>query len=77
MFMGFKIAKNKKIHEAILEGWWYTGRKIRQIWAEWAVCIICYLQNGFVNFFVFCNFESHKHPNNKFSSQNFLLLFLL
>ena len=37
MFMGFKIAKNKKIHEAILEGWWYTGRKIRQIWAEWAV----------------------------------------
>ena len=34
MFMWFKIAKNKKINEAILEGRWYTGRKIFQIWAE-------------------------------------------
>ena len=24
MFMWFKIVKIKRIHEAILEGWWYT-----------------------------------------------------
>ena len=66
MFMWFKIAKDKKIHWAILEGRWYTGRKIRQIWAEWAVCVGCYLQNGSVNISVFCNFESHKHTHNKF-----------
>ena len=45
MFMWFKIAQNKKIHGVILEGRWYTGRKLRQIWAEWAVCVSCYLQN--------------------------------
>ena len=58
MFIWFKIVKIKRIHEAILEGWWYTGRIIHQLWAEWAVCVNCYLQNGFVNFFVFYNFES-------------------
>ena len=26
MFMWFKIAKNKNIHEAFLEGRWYAGR---------------------------------------------------
>ena len=31
--------------QGILEGRWYTGRKTRQIWAEWAVCVSCYLQN--------------------------------
>ena len=41
MFMWFQIVKIKRIHEAILEGWWYTGRKILQIWAEYAVCVTC------------------------------------
>ena len=77
MFMWFKIAQNKNIHEAILEGRWYTGRKIHQISSEWAACISCYLQNGFINFFVFCNFESHKHPHNEFWSQNSLIFFSL
>ena len=77
MFMWFKIAKNKKIHESSLDGWWYTGRKIHQIWAEWAVCVGCYLQNGSVNISVFCNFESHKHTHNKFWSQNLLIIFSL
>ena len=75
MFKWFKIAKNKKIPWAILEGRWYTGRKIRQIWAEWAVCITWYLQNGPGNFFVFCNFESLKHPYNKLWSRNLLNFF--
>ena len=75
MFKWFKIAKNKKIPWAILEGRWYTGRKIRQIWAEWAVCITWYLQNGPGNFFVFCNFESHKYPHNKLWSRNLLHFF--
>ena len=35
MFVWFKIAKNKKNHGAILEGRWYTGRKIRQFRLNW------------------------------------------
>ena len=31
---------------AFFEGRWYTGRKIRQIWAEWAVYVGCQLQKG-------------------------------
>ena len=58
MFMWFKIVKITKIHEAILEGWWYAGRIIQQLWAEWAVRVNSYLQNGYVNFFLFYNFES-------------------
>ena len=49
IFMWFKIIR---IHQAILEGWWYTGRKSRQIWAEWAVCFNCYLQNWIFCFFL-------------------------
>ena len=58
MFKWFKFVKIKRIHEAILECWWYTGRIVHQLWAEWAVHVNCYLQNGFMNFFVFCNFKS-------------------
>ena len=28
------------------EGWWYIGRKLCQIWAEWAVHASWYLQKG-------------------------------
>ena len=45
--------------------------------AEWAVCVNCYLQNGFMNVLAFCKFESHRHSYNKFSSQNWLDLFFL
>ena len=54
-------------------GRWYTGRKIRQIW----MCVNCYLQNGFMNVLAFCKFESRWHSYNKFSSQNWLDLFVL
>ena len=53
MFMWFKFVKIKRIHEAILEGCWYTGRIVHQLWAEWAVRFNCYLQNGFVNILLF------------------------
>ena len=36
----------------ILEAWWYTGRKIHQILAEWAVCARCHLQIGPRNTFL-------------------------
>ena len=38
------FVKIENIPRAVLEGWWYSGKKIRQIWAEWAVCADdCYL----------------------------------
>ena len=41
----------KKINQPFLRAArWYTGKKIRQIWAEWAVCVNSYLKKG-VNFF--------------------------
>ena len=36
---------------AFLEGRWYTGRKIRQIWAEWAVHVGCQLKKGWSFYF--------------------------
>ena len=76
MFMWFKIAKKLKIQEAILEGRWYTGRKIHQIWAEWALCQLL-SPKWLVICLVFCNFESNKHPQNKFWSHNSLFIFSL
>ena len=35
----------------LFEGRWYTGQKIRQIWAEWAVCVNSYLKKGWLIFF--------------------------
>ena len=37
--------------DALLEGRWYIGRKIRQIGAEWAVHASCYLQKGITFYF--------------------------
>ena len=36
----------EKNEPAFFEGWWYTAKKIRQIWAEWAVCVNSYLKKG-------------------------------
>ena len=59
-----KIAKIEIKSEAILEGWWYTGRKIHQIWAGLAVCVRCYFHDGFRFHFIFSNFEFLLHPKN-------------
>ena len=66
MFMWFKIAQNKKIHGAILEGRWYTGRKLRQIWAEWAVHASCYLQKGITFYFNIGDLGFYKGPLSHF-----------
>ena len=39
---------------AFLEGRWYTGRKIRQIWAELAVHVGYHLQKGWFFYFLIC-----------------------
>ena len=35
-------------HPPFFEGRWYTGKIIRQIWAEWAVCLHSYLWKGWM-----------------------------
>ena len=35
-------------HPPFFEGWWYTGKLICQIWAEWAVCLNRYLWKGWM-----------------------------
>ena len=35
-------------HPPFFEGRWYTGKIIRQIWAEWAVCLNSYLWKGWM-----------------------------
>ena len=77
MFMWFKIAKNKKINEAILEIAANTHSLFCPNLEDFSACVPPALQNGFVNFFVFCNFELHKYPHNKFWSQNSLNFFSL
>ena len=73
----FKIVKNKKIHEAILEIAVNTHSPFCPKLADYSVCVPPALQNGFVNSFDFDNFESHKHYYTKFWSQNLLALFSL
>ena len=53
-FVALFFVKIKTFSRAVLEGWWYTGQKIRQIWAEWAVCVNWHLLNcpqKYFNFF--------------------------
>ena len=47
------FVKTKIISQAVLEGRWYIGKKIRQIWAESAVPVDSYLQNCLRNDFCF------------------------
>ena len=47
------FVKIKIFSLAVLEGRWYTGKKIRQIWAESAVHASYYLQNCQMNVFNF------------------------
>ena len=35
-------------HPPFFEGQWYRGKIIRQIWAEWAVCLNSYLWKGWM-----------------------------
>ena len=42
MWVDFYESKNKSMSP--FEGRWYAGKKLHQIWAEWAVHASCYLQ---------------------------------
>ena len=73
----FKIVKNKKIHEAILEIAVNTHSPFCPKLVDYSACVPPALQNGFVNSFDFDKFESHKHPYIQFWSQTLLDLFSL
>ena len=45
-FIEAQITNMEIICHAHMEGRWYTGRKLYQIWADWAVHARCYLQKG-------------------------------
>ena len=45
-FIEAQITNMEIICHAHMEGRWYTGRKLHQIWADWAVYARCYLQKG-------------------------------
>ena len=77
MFMWFKIAKNKKINEAILEIAANKRSPFSPNLVDFSAYVPPALQNGFMNVFVLGNFESHKHLHNKFWSQNSLIFFSL
>ena len=73
----FKIVKNKKIHEAILEIAVNTHSPFCPKLVDYSACVPPALQNGFVNSFDFDNFESHKHSYTQFWSQTLLDFFSL
>ena len=73
----FKILKNKKIHEAILEIAVNTHSPFCPKLADYSACVPPALQNGFVNSFDFDNFELHKHSYTQFWSQTLLDFFSL
>ena len=75
--MWFKIAKNRNIHWAILEIAADTYSPFCPNLADFSTYVQPALQNGSRFFFYVCNFESHKHPHNKFWSQNLLNFFFL
>ena len=52
--------------DALLEGQWYAGRKLRQIWAEWAVHANCYLQKGITFYFNIGDLGFYKGPLSHF-----------
>ena len=45
--------KNEIRNWVLLEGWWYKGRIVYQIWAEWAKFVNCYLQKDWISDFIF------------------------
>ena len=73
----FEIAKNKKIHEAILEIAVNMHSPFCPKLVDYSACVPAALQNGFVDSFDFDKFESHKHPYIQFWSQTLLDLFSL
>lgn len=73
----FEIAKNKKIHEAILEIAVNTHSPFCPKLVDYSACVPPALQNGFVNSFDFDNFELHKHSFTQFWSQTLLDFFSL
>ena len=73
----FEIAKNKKIHEAILEIAVNTHSPFCPKLVDYSACVPPALQNGFVNSFDFDNFESDKHSYTQFWSQTLLDFFSL
>ena len=73
----FEIAKNKKIHEAILEIAVNMHSPFCPKLVDYSACVPPALQNGFMNSFDFDKFESHKHPYIQFWSQTLLDLFSL
>ena len=73
----FKIVKNKKIHEAILEIAVNTHSPFCPKLVDYSACVPPALQIGFVNSFDFDKFESHKHPYIQFWNQTVLDLFSL
>ena len=73
----FKIVKNKKIHEAILEIAVNTHSPFCPKLVDYSACVPPALQNGFVNSFDFDNFESDKHSYTQFWSQTLLDFFSL
>ena len=73
----FKIVKNKKIHEAILEIAVNTHSPFCPKLVDYSACVPPALQNGFVNSFDFDNFELHKHSYTQFWSQTLLDFFSL
>ena len=73
----FKIVKNKKIHEAILEIAVNMHSPFCPKLVDYSACVPPALQNGFVNSFDFDNFELHKHSYTQFWSQTLLDFFSL
>ena len=55
-FIEAQITNMEIICHAHMEGRWYTGRKLHQISADWAVHARCYLQKGVTFHFNICDF---------------------
>ena len=54
------------------EGWSSTGQDIRQIWAEWAVCVSCYLLRGTIqDLYFFYYMFPHSKMSQKISTMYF------
>ena len=56
-------------------GRWYTGRKICQIWAEWAVYVDCHLQKGWFSGFPICTRWSLNGSRMTLAGWRFMFIF--
>ena len=56
----------EKKSDALLEDWWYTGRKICQIGAELAMQTSWYLQKGITFYYNISDLDFSKGPLSQF-----------